>query len=540
MIIVMCCTKNWYQYLLVDLYALLNTNQVQKIYLFIEDDELPELNYFKKYNTKFVIYNYHNILNKYIEDDNKNKSSFSAAALIRLFIANYIKEDKFLYLDTDVIVLANISELWNTKIDNYYLAGVKDLTINKHLDYLDVLQLDEDTYINSGVLLMNLKKFREDNLICKIKKLINDKVYRFPDQDILNIVCKNKILLISSAYNASMSTDFIANFKIIHYAHKKFDWIKGRDYSEYWYKWEERYNSFLENYKLDNKNKEIDLVILVYNSLKYIDRALKSVVKQTIKDKIVVTIIDDGSTEDYTEVLKKYENELDIKYYKYRKNRGVGYAREYSLSKTKLPYLFFLDSDDTLYDKFVIEKLYTIINNNPKCSVAFGKELINKDILFSYHHAHGKLYLRKRIDDLKLHFIKNRGLEDVVFNYSFFTLIKESEVEVIEDIIINYNKSNNDSVTKNVDMNQKSISALKTIIKTKTPIINVKYPLLLLMNYCDNDSNNKFKNSKIMVEYYKVIYKFYKKIYPYIKYELFKDSIKYIELKKFIHKISQY
>jgi glycosyltransferase involved in cell wall biosynthesis len=101
------------------------------------------------------------------------------------------------------------------------LAGVSDIWI-KRCGHLQLLGLD--AYINAGVLLMNLKQIRQDNLgqvlIDKTIKLW-DKI-KYQDQDILNIVCVGKILIVDSIYNFTSDNIKVEKHKckqakIIHY-----------------------------------------------------------------------------------------------------------------------------------------------------------------------------------------------------------------------------------------------------------------------------------------------------------------------------------
>jgi len=78
--------------------------------------------------------------------------------------------DKILYLDIDTLLIGPIDELWNIDISNSYCAGAKEP--KKETDF---------SYINTGVLLMNLKKIREDKKDDEWIELLNKNVYEFPD-----------------------------------------------------------------------------------------------------------------------------------------------------------------------------------------------------------------------------------------------------------------------------------------------------------------------------------------------------------------------
>ncbi len=126
----------------------------------------------------------------------------SKATYFRLLIPWLFPEyDKVIYCDGDVIFRGGLKELYDINLDNCYIGGVKDYFNAKNFKkHLHEIGLDWEKYINAGVLLINSKKQRADNLQSKYQSHFNKK-YEYQDQDILNIVCKDKIKYISFIYN---------------------------------------------------------------------------------------------------------------------------------------------------------------------------------------------------------------------------------------------------------------------------------------------------------------------------------------------------
>jgi len=92
---------------------------------------------------------------------------------------------------------------------------------------------------------------------------------------------------------------------------------------------------------------KFSIIIPTYNREKVINRALNSVIEQDFRDWEVI-VVDDGSKDNTKKVLKKYLSKYkNIKYF-YKKNGGVGSARNYGIDKAIGEYCVFLDSDDTL------------------------------------------------------------------------------------------------------------------------------------------------------------------------------------------------
>lgn len=119
-----------------------------------------------------------------------------------LKIADIItKYDKAIYLDPDIIVLKDLSELFNTNLGDNYVAGVKAAGYVQDLEYARAINMkDISQYINANSLVFNLKEIRQTNLT---EKFINysQKLYPSMDQDVLNVVCLNKIIHLPFKYN---------------------------------------------------------------------------------------------------------------------------------------------------------------------------------------------------------------------------------------------------------------------------------------------------------------------------------------------------
>jgi lipopolysaccharide biosynthesis glycosyltransferase len=116
-------------------------------------------------------------------------------------------------LDCDVIVEENLYDLWNMDVSGYHLAAVSDTT---HLDRLHLL-IDKPglPYFNSGVMVLNLRKWRDDHTANTILKFINANHEKllYWDQDALNAILYNKWLPIDVKWNVQTHM-FSPNVKI--------------------------------------------------------------------------------------------------------------------------------------------------------------------------------------------------------------------------------------------------------------------------------------------------------------------------------------
>lgn len=253
MVIAMSCTQNWYHYLVVNLYSLLEcTKNIRKIYLLLETDNVEDVPYLDrlidKYNVEFVLINLNNHLNVYLDPNGPNLNTiFSNFCFSRLMLPDFVTEDKVLYIDTDAIVRKDISNIWNYDITDYYLAGVKDYGIYDD-NTLERMGID-GCYVNSGFVVFNLKMIREEDIERKWFDIINVQEMTYPDQDALNKVCQYKELYIPSMYNSCeyeterLTKDVLNRdlIKVFHYPGAKDYWLADRFCCEEWYDAEEKF-----------------------------------------------------------------------------------------------------------------------------------------------------------------------------------------------------------------------------------------------------------------------------------------------------------
>ena len=139
---------------------------------------------------------------------------YTEAASLRLLLPELLPElDKILYLDCDIIVRQDLAKLWDqTELGDHYLAAVYEAAIEGQAERFRALGCDPAKYFNSGFLLMNLAKMREEKVTEKLLEACRVPYLEFPDQDALNQVCQGRVLPLSPLYN-SIRTFFIPRYK---------------------------------------------------------------------------------------------------------------------------------------------------------------------------------------------------------------------------------------------------------------------------------------------------------------------------------------
>lgn len=329
-------------------------------------------------------------MNNAFSDLEMNIKHITYHTYYRLYLPTILKKyNKCFYLDSDIIVNGDLTSLFRTNIDEYLVAGVKAAgyfyPVNKVKPYLDKTGLKSiDQYVNAGVLLMNLKKMRDNDIQSKFLALA-DKGLPSQDQDIINIVCYNQIKLLplrnnlmtkyfylknnaeipdgcaNYVYSKEEIKEALANPLIVHYADKAKPWglYSGIKYS-LWRKYEKICPIFTSREK-----KKISIILPIYNVEQYLAQCLTSIQQQVIK-KIEIMCIVDGSTDKSLKIVEEFALKDNRIFIMSHPNSGVGFTRNRGLEFANSEFIAFMDPDDyypsekvlsTLYDKAIAKKV---------------------------------------------------------------------------------------------------------------------------------------------------------------------------------------
>ena len=250
--ICLTCDENYVEYMGATIVSILKNSGDNYIYFHLiidsisEDDKNKLISLKKIKNCEIIFYN--NIdLSRYkrLFEKTADKLYWSPACYYRLEIPNLIKDvDKILYLDCDIIVRKDISELFNIDISEFYLAAVTHPVNIDHFKTRIGLNIN-DKYFCSGMLLINNKLFIDDNLKERcIDFLENANEIYSPDQDALVIATKNRVKIIDEKYSYfayrgyHANADNVDNINLIHYASAKKPWLEDIDgcyyVEDYW------------------------------------------------------------------------------------------------------------------------------------------------------------------------------------------------------------------------------------------------------------------------------------------------------------------
>ena len=248
---------NFAQHLCVAIVSLLyNADEQDVLNLYIMNKQLSQMSQgnilalkkIKECNIEFI-----RVDNK-LWDNFKSPEYINSSSTFYRYLVPEIKPElnKVLYLDADIVVKKSLCELFDTSMDDYYIAGVEDVH-----EFVANTQLKPrfqcgETYLNAGVLLLNCKKMRENNFSKKCFDLtpqLNTCTYWGADQDVFNILCSGNKKIIDLKYNVlsavfdprkntqysdSQIANAIENPVIIHFTDRVKPWdVKNFPYNQF-------------------------------------------------------------------------------------------------------------------------------------------------------------------------------------------------------------------------------------------------------------------------------------------------------------------
>ena len=314
-----------------------NNYDVVILYADIDEYNIKRLKTLEQENVSVRFYHMTDLMEEYKEHWFVHWA-YSQATYYRFFIQKIFKDySKVLYLDGDIIILDDIANLYNIDIEDNYLIGVQDIS-QQMTGYIgekfreDILHIDREKYINTGVLSLNIKKLQEIDFtqlcIDTLKKITKPP---FQDQDIINYIANGHIKYISHDYNLlwncihfykdskerikpEIYEKFIKAWetpKIIHYAGAYKPWKQPwLYYSEYFWKYARQTifyeeiiykNTINDSYRTAIKN-VIQRRKLYFQYLKY--KLLKSLASGEKKEYYHEKMADYGSrVQDYRKTL---------------------------------------------------------------------------------------------------------------------------------------------------------------------------------------------------------------------------------------------
>lgn len=155
------------------------------------------------------------VFDEYVKLDLRVVDQISKETYFRFLIQDIMPDyDKVVYIDSNLIFLADVAELYDTPMGTNLLAAVRDAdsagAFNElYPDYkqyqLEKMKLENPfDYLNAGVLLINLAEMRKSFTVQEIMKFAASEKWHFLDQDVLNMLCEGRVTFLDMAWNVMM------------------------------------------------------------------------------------------------------------------------------------------------------------------------------------------------------------------------------------------------------------------------------------------------------------------------------------------------
>ncbi|MGU8573755.1 glycosyltransferase family 2 protein [Clostridium perfringens] len=242
-------------------------------------------------------------------------------------------------------------------------------------------------------------------------------------------------------------------------------------------------------------NDLVSIITPMYNSQKYIEEMLKSVINQSYSNWELI-IVDDCSIDDSCKIVEKYSKfDKRIKLIKQKKNKGPAESRNIAIKISKGRYIAFLDSDDLWHKK----KLEVQINYMLDKSIALtctSYEMVSEDFSKSYgiFRVKNKIkysdMLKKNyfscdtvvVDKYKVNNIFMENFEKHEDYVTWLKYLKETEFAYGIDKVLAYYRISNNSRSSNKFSNIKPLFKIYYNIEELGIIKTIKYLLLYCIN----------------------------------------------------------
>lgn len=215
----------------------------------------------------------------------------------------------------------------------------------------------------------------------------------------------------------------------------------------------------------------VSVIIPVFNSEKYLDKCITSVLNQNFSN-LEVILIDDGSTDNSGTICDKYAKQDKRIVVKHIPNGGVSNARNIGIDISSGEYISFIDSDDYINENYIKELYNNLIETSSQLSLCpikvvsnegayiwnapnsilnfsnIDKELfINLNENFLLYGPVNKLYVSKVIKKNKIKFDINISYgEDLIFNFNYYKYI--DRISITNSVYYSYVQDNIQSLSK--------------------------------------------------------------------------------------------
>ncbi|MDF7327433.1 glycosyltransferase family 8 protein [Proteus mirabilis] len=248
--------NNFIKYAIISIISIIkNDKEKYHFHIFysnISDDNLDKIKKLELEGCALTLYK----INVNIFKNMQVKENLPISMYFRLIIPQVLHPfiNKVLYLDADIICINKLSDVFSYNLKNKIAGVINHVYIDPYVSSLSLN--NTEYYFNSGVMLINTEEWKSNKILEKFLIKINESNYKYPDQDVLNILLETKILYLDGKYNR-----FIENVRkndnttLIHYTGTPKPWKAWYNNDDFFYRyfiispWKEESLELPETYK---------------------------------------------------------------------------------------------------------------------------------------------------------------------------------------------------------------------------------------------------------------------------------------------------
>lgn len=289
------------------------------------------------------------------------------SALYRLLVPTIMSEyAKAIYLDVDTLVCRDIADLYAVDLEDCLFASALDIVQIIKPEYIAWARsydfTEWNSYINTGVMVMNLERLRNEAVADKLFPVALDAARWACDQDAFNFVCKGRIKILDPRWNVQVGDYCIekqlaitkSDGWIYHFTENPKPWDRPEHlFANYWWanedvdsgvqQWRKIYGGKLN--RVIGENTAVSIIIPISNAAAYLPLMLISLAAQTLQN-IEIICVDTGSDDGSFDICRRFAS-VDKRFRFFsQSNSSVAAARNRGIVEAKGKWLFFANAKD--------------------------------------------------------------------------------------------------------------------------------------------------------------------------------------------------
>ena len=256
---------------------------------------------------------------------------------------------------------------------------------------------------------------------------------------------------------------------------------------------------------------KVSIIVPIYNSSKYLERCLNSILNQTYKE-IEVILINDGSIDSSEQICQNYcKKDNRVKYF-YQKNSGASMARNNGIDKANGEYIMFVDSDDSIDEKMVGTLIHEMECNKVDFVISGMKVIYSNGNEISYSNETIPKVTSQNIPSIIVNLCINERINGPVAKLYKRDILIKNNVKMPLNIHLNEDLYFNINYVRNIKSLSIDSNAYYNYYNNENSVTGRYYSNRYdMMNFVHNNLISYFENTNVTKSELNMIYYIYVK-----------------------------